>query len=45
MTFKVPEKFRIKTGKYGSDVSYGNEGAFLVKSLKLKRPLNFIASN
>jgi len=29
----------------GSDSSYGNNGAFLITSLKLKRPLNTIASD
>lgn len=28
MTFKVPEKFRIKTGALASDDSLGNNGAF-----------------
>ena len=28
--FKVPEQFRIKTGKLTSDESYGNNGAFYV---------------
>ena len=26
MSFHVPEKYRIKTGRYGSDSSYGNNG-------------------
>lgn len=43
--FHVPEKYRIKTGQYGSDASYGNNGAFLVKSLKLSSPLQIIASD
>ena len=31
MTFSVPEKFRIRAGRYGSDASYGNNGAFEVR--------------
>lgn len=31
MTFRVPEKFRIRTGRAGSDERYGNNGAFEVK--------------
>lgn len=34
MTFKVPEKFRITKGPMGSDSSYGNNGAFWVKTKK-----------
>ena len=32
MSFIVPEKFRITTGLLGSDSSYGNNGAFWVKT-------------
>lgn len=28
--FKVPEKFRVKSGAMGSDESYGNNGAFII---------------
>lgn len=28
--FKVPEKFRIRSGAMGSDESYGNNGAFAI---------------
>lgn len=28
MTFRVPEKFRIRTGRAGTDESFGNNGAF-----------------
>ena len=28
MTFKVPEKYRIKQGQMGSTAAYGNNGAF-----------------
>ena len=31
MTFRVPEKYRIRSGRAGSDESYGNNGAFEVK--------------
>lgn len=34
MSFQVPEKFRITTGLLGSDSSYGNNGAFWVKTKK-----------
>ena len=37
--FKVPEKFRVTTGLMKSDASYGNNGQFIVRSLKLKQPL------
>lgn len=45
MTFHVPEKYRIKTGPMGSNESYGNNGQFLINSLKLKTPLACQASN
>lgn len=41
--FKVPEEYRIRTGIMGSDVSYGNNGAFTIpfktrsKSLAVKK--------
>ncbi len=31
MGFKVPEKFRVRDGRIGSDASYGNNGAFVVR--------------
>jgi hypothetical protein len=43
--FKVPEKFRIKTGRQRSTKADGNNGAFLIRSLKLKRSLTVIASD
>jgi hypothetical protein len=30
MTFKVPNKYRVHTGEYGSDDSYGCNGAFFI---------------
>lgn len=45
MSFHVPEKFRITTGRYGSDSSYGNNGQFMVRSLKLNHPLCCQASD
>jgi hypothetical protein len=45
MTFHVPEKFRIRSGPVASDNSYGNNGAFLVRSLKLGVVLTVIASD
>ncbi len=35
MTFHVPEKWRVKTGPMGSTQSAGNNGQFIVRSLKL----------
>ena len=32
MAFHVPNQYRIKSGLYGSDESYGNNGAFFVPS-------------
>jgi hypothetical protein len=43
--FKVPDKYRIKTGLLGTTNEAGNNGAFLVRSLKLKNPLHVIASD
>lgn len=34
MAFQVPEKYRITKGAMGSDSSYGNNGAFWVKTKK-----------
>jgi hypothetical protein len=31
MTFHVPEKYRIRAGRLGSDATMGNSGAFHVK--------------
>ena len=45
MTFKVPEKFRLKKGRLGSDETYGNNGAFVIRSAKLKYALTCIASD
>jgi len=36
MTFKVPEKYRIRIGSMASTQSYGCNGAFDIKSIKLK---------
>lgn len=43
--FHVPERFRLASGLYGSDATYGNNGAFLIKSLKVKHNLYVIASD
>ena len=45
MAFHVPEKYRLKTGCQKSDESYGNNGIFIITSLKLKRRLQCIASD
>jgi len=36
MAFKVPEKYRLKTGPMRSDESYGNNGQFIVNNIKIK---------
>ena len=41
MTFHVPNKFRIRAGRYGSDESYGNNGAFDVR-LKHNQMVHFM---
>lgn len=43
--FKVPNQFRIKKGMLASTDEMGNNGAFIVHSLKLKRALHVIASD
>jgi hypothetical protein len=30
MTFHAPERYRLKTGDYATDSSYGNSGAFII---------------
>ena len=45
MAFHVPEKYRLKTGCQKTDASYGNNGIFIITSLKLKRRLSCIASD
>lgn len=45
MAFIVPEKFRIKHGQLRTTSHDGNNGAFMVSSLKLKQPLFCIASD
>src|SRR5512137_2167166 len=45
MTFKVPEKYRVKDGIMRSDSTYGNNGVFMVKILKLKAILHCQASD
>jgi len=43
--FKVPCKNRVKTGRFGSDNSYGNNGMFLFRQKKNKPDLTVIASD
>lgn len=45
LMFRVPEKYRVTVGPMGSDSSHGNNGYFLIKSLKIKKPLNVIVSD
>lgn len=44
MTFHVPNKYRIRTGRIGSDDSIGNAGAFEIK-LKYGQTVFVIASD
>ena len=44
MTFSVPEKFRIRSGRVGSDASFGNNGAFEVR-LRHNQTVYVIASD
>ena len=44
MSFRVPNKFRIRSGRIGSDDSIGNAGAFEVK-LKHSQTVFVIASD
>jgi hypothetical protein len=43
MTFHVPEKFRVRQGKFATDERYGNNGAFICK-VRRSQKLNVIAS-
>lgn len=49
MTFHVPNQFRIRTGRMGTDDSYGNNGAFQVRNTvkrpRAATPFNVIASD
>lgn len=42
--FRVPEKFRVKTGQFASDQTYGNNGLFVI-ALKHKQQVTVIASD
>jgi hypothetical protein len=44
MSFRVPNKFRVREGKMGSDDSIGNSGAFIIK-LKHSQTVFVIASD
>ena len=43
--FKVPEKYRLTTGRMGSSELDGNNGQFVVKTPRMKRPLYVQASD
>ena len=43
--FHVPEKYRLKTGRTASDSTYGNNGQFIIRSIKLKAVLFAQASD
>jgi hypothetical protein len=42
--FHVPNKYRITTGRMGSDARYGNNGAFVIK-LKFAQIVRVVASD
>jgi hypothetical protein len=44
MSFKVPNKYRVREGRMASDESFGNNGAFIV-SLRHKQDVFVIASD
>lgn len=44
MTFRVPNKFRVRTG-FGSDESHGNNGAFFIPCRRQGVPLKVICSD
>lgn len=39
MSFHVPEKYRVRTGRLGTDKSYGNNGCFFLPAISPSRPL------
>ena len=43
--FSVPEQFRLTSGEMGSNKEFGNNGVFIVRSIKFKRPFSVIASD
>lgn len=45
MSFHVPEKYRVRSGAFGSDATFGNNGAFFVPILRTPVPLKIIASD
>lgn len=45
MTFHVPNQYRVRVGQYGSDDSYGNNGAFFVPCRPGKPRFTVIASD
>ncbi len=45
MTFHVPEKLRITSGRMGSDARWGNNGAFMIPAKPGRARLAVIASD
>ena len=45
MAFHVPDKYRVRSGAYGSDPSIGNNGAFFIPSRPGRIPFQVIASD
>ena len=45
MSFRVPERFRMRTGYMGSDEGNGNNGVFIVRLRPGESPLRVIASD
>lgn len=45
MSMHVPNQYRIRSGAFGTDDSYGNNGAFFVPTRPGRLPLKVIASD
>lgn len=45
MAMHAPNQYRIRSGRFGTDNSYGNNGAFFVKTRIGDAPLKVIASD
>ena len=43
--FSVPERYRVRAGLMASTARDGNNGSFIIRSLKFKRPLFVVASD
>lgn len=45
MSFHVPNQYRIKSGEFGTDESYGNQGTFYIPTPYFNKPILVIASD